>query len=172
MRNQDRTFLKHFFMVLAGLAGLTLVLILLARQMQQALPEREPSAESQAEIQARIEPLGAVHAGETGAAAIAASARTAASAVAGQVAYEGTLDGELIYNHLCGACHGSGAGGAPKLERGAWQPRIAQGADTLVQHAIDGYQGQSGVMPPRGGNPALSDEQVRATVAWMLDNLR
>lgn len=171
MRNQDRTFLKHFSLVIASLAGITLVLVLLARHMQQTLPERAPSAESQAEIQARIAPLGAVHAGETGASAVAA-AKAAASTASGQAAYEGTLNGELIYNHLCGACHGSGAGGAPKLERGAWESRVAQGTDTLIRHAIEGYQGQSGIMPPRGGNPALNDEQVRATVAWMLENLR
>ena len=29
--------------------------------------------------------------------------------------------------------------------------------------------GKTGVMPPKGGNPALSDEQMKATVAWMVE---
>src|SRR3546814_3493562 len=51
-------------------------------------------------------------------------------------------------------------------------PRLAQGKDTLFNHALNGYQGAAEVMPARGGNPALSDEQVRATVTWMIENLK
>ena len=50
--------------------------------------------------------------------------------------------------------------------------RIAQGKDTLHKHAIEGYTGAAGVMPAKGGNPALTDEQVIATVDWMLANLQ
>ena len=50
--------------------------------------------------------------------------------------------------------------------------RIAQGADTLHKHAIEGFQGNAGIMPAKGGNPALTDEQVIATVQWMVDNLQ
>ena len=53
-----------------------------------------------------------------------------------------------------------------------WASRIAQGKDTLHKHAIEGYTGSAGVMPPKGGNPALTDEQVIATVDWMLENLK
>ena len=56
--------------------------------------------------------------------------------------------------------------------KAAWAARIAQGADTLHKHAIEGYTGAAGVMPARGGNPALSDEQVIATVDWMLTQLK
>ncbi|TWG85939.1 hypothetical protein L599_000900000530 [Luteimonas sp. J16] len=65
-----------------------------------------------------------------------------------------------------------GAGGAPTLAAGQWSARIAQGAETLYRHAIEGYTGSAGVMPPKGGNPALTEEQVRASVDWMLDNLK
>jgi cytochrome c5 len=121
---------------------------------------------------ARIRPVGDAYAGSTGAAAQAAAKAAAAAAAAGQVAYEGTLDGAVIYNNLCSACHGSGAGGAPKLEKAAWAARIAQGMDVVNQHAIEGYTGQAGMMPAKGGNPSLSDEQVVATVQWMVDNLK
>ena len=71
-----------------------------------------------------------------------------------------------------GACHTGGVGGAPTLDHGHWDARIAQGTDTLYTHAIEGFTGAAGVMPARGGNPALTDEQMKATVDWMLANLK
>jgi len=53
-----------------------------------------------------------------------------------------------------------------------WTARIAQGMDVLHTHAIEGYQGSAGLMPAKGGNPALTDEQVVATVDWMVENLQ
>jgi cytochrome c5 len=44
--------------------------------------------------------------------------------------------------------------------------------DTLLKHAIEGFTGNAGIMPPKGGNPSLTDEQVQATVQWMVDNLK
>lgn len=171
MRNHDLTFLKHFSMAIALLVVVTLVLILTATRLHQSAP-REPSAVAEQRTLERIRPAGAVYAGETGAAAMAAAAEAARQAAASQVAFGGSTDGEMIYNNACAACHGSGAGGAPKLERAAWNARVAQGMDTLVRHAIDGFQGPAGLMPARGGNPALSDEQVESTVKWMVDHLK
>jgi cytochrome c5 len=64
--------------------------------------------------------------------------------------------------------------GAPKLgDKGAWGSRIAQGAETLIKHAIQGYTGPDGNhMPAKGGNPALTDEQVSNTVKWMVDQAK
>ena len=171
MRNHDLVFLKHFSQVIGILVGITIALILLGlyfNSFQQ--PDPNPVADQQ--TVERIRPVGDAYAGSTGAAAQAAAKAAAAAAAAGQVAYEGTLDGAVIYNNLCGACHTAGAGGAPKLEKAAWSARIAQGMDTLNTHAIQGFQGQSGLMPAKGGNPSLSDEQVVATVQWMVDNLK
>ena len=50
--------------------------------------------------------------------------------------------------------------------------RAAKGAATLHKNAIEGFQGGAGVMPPKGGNPALTDDQVKATVDWMLANIK
>ena len=50
--------------------------------------------------------------------------------------------------------------------------RAAQGADVLYKHAIEGFTGAAGVMPAKGGNPGLTDEQVKATVDWMLANVK
>lgn len=116
----------------------------------------------------RIEPAGAVYAGETGAAAQAAAVAAATEAAKGQVAYGGTLDGREIYGQLCSACHNAGVAGAPMLQKAQWSARLAQGVDTLKLHAIQGIRG----MPARGGNPSLNDEQVNATVDWMIAELK
>ncbi len=77
--------------------------------------------------------------------------------------------GEAVYKQACFACHASGVAGAPKVgDKANWAPRIAQGMDTLNKHAIDGYQGAAGVMPPKGGFSHLSDEQVQAAVDYMV----
>ena len=71
---------------------------------------------------------------------------------------------EAIYTAICAACHTSGAAGAPKLgDAGAWAPRIAQGYDTLLKHAIEGIR----AMPAKGGNPDLDDVEVARAVVYM-----
>jgi cytochrome c5 len=81
------------------------------------------------------------------------------------------MSGEQVYNTVCFACHATGAAGAPKLgDKADWGPRIAQGEDTLVKHAIDGFQGQKGVMPPKGGRVDISDDAVKAAVEFMMSN--
>ena len=73
--------------------------------------------------------------------------------------------GEEVYKGVCSACHSVGLLGSPKFgDKTAWAPRIAQGQDTLVSHAINGIRS----MPARGGNPALSDEEVGNAVAYMV----
>jgi cytochrome c5 len=171
VRTHDQVFLKRFSMIIAALMVLTVVLILAARALYLSAPT-DPNPLAEQRLNERLRPVGAVYAGETGAAAMAAAAEAAAAAAASQVAYDGSLDGGFIYQQLCGVCHTNGVAGAPKMERAAWSERIAKGADTLITHAIEGYQGEAGVMPPHGGNPALSDAQVEASVRWMLDNLK
>jgi cytochrome c5 len=170
VRNHDLVFLKHFSQVIGILVAITIGLILLGLYLNRVDDVENPAAK--AAMIERLQPVGAVYAGSTGAAAQAAAQAAALEAAAGQVAYEGTLDGSVIYGNLCSACHTSGAGGAPKLETAAWTARIAQGVDTLHQHAIEGYTGSAGLMPAKGGNPALTDEQVIATVDWMVANLK
>lgn len=172
MRNYDLDFLKKFSMVIAFLSVVTLGLILLAFHLQKQIPP-EVSTQAIKRTQSRIAPVGAVYAGATGAAQQAAAVMSAAAAAAAQVAYGGTKDGQVIFNNLCTGCHTSGVGGAPTLDKAQWAARLGQGKDTLHQHAIQGYTGpDGGIMPAKGGNPALSDEQVMATVDWMLGQLK
>lgn len=170
MRNYDLEFLKHFSQIIAFLVAVTIGLILLGLYINGQKPAEISEAKA-AQVALAIQPHGAVYAGATGAAAQAAAKKAADEAAKGQVAYEGTLDGSVIYGNLCSGCHTSGAGNAPMLAKAAWGARIAQGKDVLHKHAIEGYN-NVGVMPARGGNPSLSDEQVIATVDWMLANLK
>ena len=124
MRNHDLVFLKHFSQVIGILVGITIALILLGFYINGLKPP-EPNPVKEAAILARIQPAGAVFAGATGAAAQAAAASAAVDAAKGQVAYEGTLDGSVIYAQLCTGCHTAGVALAPMLVKAAWTARIA-----------------------------------------------
>lgn len=79
--------------------------------------------------------------------------------------------GDKVYGIACVACHGAGVAGAPRVGDAAdWSARVAQGAEVLYDHAINGYSGSAGYMPPKGGNPDLSDDEVKAAVDYMVDN--
>ncbi|WP_434730765.1 c-type cytochrome [Xanthomonas arboricola pv. pruni] len=172
MRNYDLEFLKKFSMVIGLLVVITLGLIALAAYLQRAIPD-EVSPTAAKRVQQRIAPAGAVYAGTTGASAQAAAQAAALAKAASQSAYGGSTDGKTIFDNLCTACHTTGVGKAPTLDHAHWDARIAQGKDTLYKHAIEGYTGpDGGIMPPKGGNPALTEEQVRATVDWMLSSLK
>ncbi|UYF99923.1 MULTISPECIES: c-type cytochrome [unclassified Halomonas] len=82
-------------------------------------------------------------------------------AVAGE-----TGEGEAVYDRLCMACHQTGVAGAPiRGESDHWTARLEQDVETLVQHAIDGI----GAMPPRGGNPNLTDDEIRAATHYLIE---
>lgn len=81
----------------------------------------------------------------------------------------GSGKGQQVFSQTCVACHGAGVAGAPKVgDKADWGPRIAQGQQTLYQHALNGFQGKKGVMPPKGGNTALPDADVKAAVDYMV----
>jgi cytochrome c5 len=73
--------------------------------------------------------------------------------------------GKKTFDTVCTACHTAGVAGAPKLgDKAAWAPRVAQGKDTLYQSALHGKK----AMPAKGGNPSLSDADVKAAVDYMV----
>ena len=117
-------------------------------------------------IAERIKPIGQVYTAkdlEGIAGAGAAPAVTASS---------GPRDGETVFKGSCFACHDTGAAGAPKRgDKAAWEPRIAQGIDTLKKHAIEGFTGKSGMMPPRGTCANCSDEEIENAIHYMIDKL-
>jgi cytochrome c5 len=103
-----------------------------------------------------------------------ALAITLAFAAAGQQASAAAKgadlkNGEKIYGATCIACHGSGVLGAPKFgDKAAWTPRLAKGQATLYASAIKGFN----MMPPRGGNAALSDADMKSAVDYMVSKAK
>ncbi|MDO9195612.1 cytochrome c5 family protein [Rhodoferax sp.] len=81
--------------------------------------------------------------------------------------------GKSVFGKTCALCHAAGVAGAPKPgDKADWGPRIAQGMDLLHKHAIEGYTGAKGQMPARGGSTTLTDDEVKAAVAFMVDQSR
>ena len=92
-----------------------------------------------------------------------------APAPAAPAAPENTV-GKSVYGKTCAMCHAAGVAGAPKPgDKADWGPRIAQGKDTLYKHALEGFTGNKGMMPARGGAATLGDDEVKAAVDFMAD---
>ena len=173
LTKSDQSVLRQFSLLIAGLLVLAGVLGAMAYTIYSREP-KETNPEQARQTSAALAPAGAVYAGDTGRAAMAAAQEAAAKAAAAQVAFGGSTDGKTVYEGLCHSCHTAGIAGAPKLgDKTAWAPRIAQGLDTLVKHATEGYHGPDGnFMPPKGGMPSLTDEQVKNTVHWIVDQAK
>lgn len=141
---------------LMGLIGVLVVILLINKAMAAVLSGSHTVDMSDAAIQARIAPIGQVNT-DPGAAVVAAAAPEPATAE--------TVDGAQVYQSTCFACHGTGAAGAPKVgDQAAWADRIAKGMDTLLNHALNGFN----AMPPRGGNPGLGDDAIKAAIEHMV----
>lgn len=162
----DQIFIKRFSLVLVALATFTLIIIAVAATFNSTQQPSENTVRTQAKLD-RLSPVASVYSGDTGRAA-AQAAVEAAAAEAPSVAFDGSLDGQLIYDRACGTCHEVGAAGAPQLVASAWESRLDQGRDILIDHAINGI----GTMPAKGGRSDLSDEQVVASVDYMLDAIQ
>jgi len=162
--SHDRKFFDTFMLVLGILLGITIGLIILARIIagNTSVAHKQEDPVFRQEIAARIAPVAKVAvAGQDNSALAPAEATPAVAAE--------DLPGETVYNQACVACHGAGIAGAPKLgDKAAWGPRIAQGADTLHKHAIEGFQGKAGLMPPKGGRTDLSDQSVINAVDYIV----
>ena len=80
-----------------------------------------------------------------------------------------TRDGAQVFDQSCAACHASGIAGAPKLgDQLQWKTRLAKGAKVLYANALNGVSSSIGVMPAKGGNPSLSETEVKAAVDYIL----
>jgi cytochrome c5 len=78
-------------------------------------------------------------------------------------------DGTELYEVACKACHGLGVAGAPRSgDRAAWGPRVAKGKALLYEHALKGFTGTAGVMPPKGGRTDISDDLIKAAVDHLI----
>jgi len=90
--------------------------------------------------------------------------------VVAEAVSSGNMTGAQVFAQVCKTCHETGLAGAPKAgDKTEWAPRIAEGEATLVKHAIEGFQGKTGAMPPKGGNPDLTDDEVHRAVVYLAD---
>ncbi len=180
----------NFIRTLVGVLGALVVFSIVLMYFSNAIGDDEPTEEEKQAIAERIAPVGQV---EVASAPLPAAASAASEQVpSAQPAESGPTPtlaesapasgadsaspddkGKAVYDGSCFACHTSGLAGAPKLgDKAAWEPRVAQSMKTLVAHAIQGFQGQSGMMPPRGGRDDLADADVKAAVMYMVDQSR
>lgn len=172
MRDHDQQFFDMFILVIGGLMAIAVLLFVFARQVGENTEDRYemnyPLA--QALIDTRIAPVG--HVVMMGSAALKAAEEAAAKAAQAKV--HAPLTGPQVFNAQCHLCHAPpGVGGAPPVGNAdAWDPRIAQGLPTLYQHALNGFQGKAGVMPPKGGRPDFTDDEIEAAVRYMVDQVK
>ena len=164
---RDQKFFDVYSLVIGGLAAVCLVFLVLAMRVTDITQTTflHTSEEYQAAVSERLEPFGDIY--MPGDDLAAAGPQVAEAATPEPVA--ATLTGPQVYNEACIACHGNGIGGAPMIsDSSAWAPRIAQGMDTLRQHAIQGFTGSAGYMPPKGGRLDLSDEEIYGAIEYMV----
>ncbi|RBP49251.1 c-type cytochrome [Arenicella xantha] len=154
----DSTFSRLFIIMILAMTILTITIMVLASLASSGvnakLDERYEQESTQS-IAQRIAPVGTFSA-ETVAAPVAVAAVP--------------LTGEEVYVS-CGACHDSGTLGAPIVSAAGaadWNTRLAQGLDTLYNHAINGINN----MPAKGGNASLSDDEIKAAVDYMLERAK
>ena len=156
MNEEDRQFMSQFAIVVGALVVFAIVMFFIARYLMGVnAPAYGPLIARQQEQQ--LKPVGRVQTGKV--------KQPTAEASGGGTEEDATSMGEQTYTTVCSTCHDSGTAGAPMIsDRGAWQARIAQGKQTLYQHAISGF----GAMPPKGGDPSLSNAQVQAAVDYIV----
>jgi len=147
--------------VLAGFLVPVLGIVLLIQLITGGLRVNpESPGMSEEAIAQRLKPVGEVAIGK-----VERPQQTAVANAAAAGPTKAANTGEQLYNSVCQACHGAGLAGAPKVgDKSAWQPRIAQGINTLYDNSLKGIR----AMPPKGGAMSASDAEVKAAVDYMV----
>jgi cytochrome c5 len=167
---QDTHFINVFSLVIGLLAAFAVGIFAFARIVASHTQDRQVLSELDysKNVAARIRPPSEVAvAGQDNSAIAIKSEGTAQAGSAGAVGVP--KNGTEVFQQTCSACHGAGIAGAPKAgDKAAWASRIAEGKATLYEHALKGYQGTSGVMPPKGGRTDLPDDLIKQGVDYMV----
>ena len=165
---QDVQFINLFSLVIGILVAIAVLIFALARSVaghtQDVDVFNDPTY--QASVQERTAPFGReAIAGQNNAAL-----KIEAPAGAGpSVALPVPANGKDLFEQVCKTCHGPGLVGAPKAgDKTAWVSAIAEGKPLLYQHAVNGFTGTTGTMPPKGGRTDLSDALIKQGVDYML----
>lgn len=167
-QDHDKQFFNTFAIVIGILVLIAIIILWLSNVVARQNVDSRTNQYAQDLVVERIKPVG--EAAVEGAAS--GDGGGGETAVAANGADAGGDDlGKSTYDSACFACHGTGAAGAPMVGDAAdWNARSEQGRETLVKHAIEGYQGEKGFMPPKGGQTQLSDDAVIAALDYMLEN--
>jgi cytochrome c5 len=166
---QDTHFINIFSLVIGILAAIAIGIFVLARNVASHTQDAQVLVEAQylKSVNGRIQPFSHEAVAGQDNAALAIKADTGAAAAGSTAAIP--KDGAAVFQQTCSVCHGGGIAGAPKAgDSAAWAPRIAKGKDALYQHALQGFQGTSGVMPAKGGRVDLPDDLIKAAVDHMV----
>ena len=173
-REQDKIFFRNFSLTLALIAVMMIAFYFIADAAVQSkfgLVTGDTTTVN-TNVAELTKPVGrVVVAGEES--EIVAAEMEVADATAAEGVNGGS--GESVYNGLCVNCHGIAALAAMIPQTGdtaAWGARIDKGIDILYGNAINGYTGELGMMPAKGGNPALSDEEVKAAVDYIISQVK
>ena len=169
--NRDQKFYDMYSLVIGLLALFALFIFVFSMKVSSRTSDiyNAEGEEYRESVEARLKPFGEVFmpGDDLSAAGTEVPPADAAEPVAA------VKSGPQVFNEACNVCHGAGIGGAPTLSDAAnWEARIAQGMDMLVDHAINGYTGDAGYMPPKGGNMSLSDDEVAAAVEFMVGEVQ
>jgi cytochrome c5 len=167
---QDTHFFNVFSMVIGLLMAIAIGIFALARVVASHTQDKQVLAETDylKNVDQRVAPFAQVAvAGQDNTALAIKPEAGAAQATAGAGAMPKT--GTDLFQQTCSACHGAGIAGAPKAgDKAAWGPRIAKGKDVLYQHALQGFTGTTGMMPPKGGRTDAPDDLVKQAVDHMV----
>lgn len=170
-QEKDKAFFRNYSIVLGILTVFIVVFVFAARIVVPSDDELNPRQIEKADK--NTAPVGQVRL-EGEELPATEEVLTAAADTASDVSSEPAAPGKQVYSSLCFSCHGTGLPGIPQLgDKSAWADRIAKGIDVLYTNALNGYIGSSGIpMPAKGGNPALSDEEVKAAVDYMVSSTK
>jgi len=167
---QDTHFFNVFSLVIGLLVTITVLLFAFARIVASRTQDVNVLSEPDyaKNVATRVEPLTREAVAGQDNSAMAIKTETPAAA-AGSAAPAMPKNGTELFDQTCSVCHGQGIAGAPKAgDKAAWAPRIAEGKAVLYQHALNGFQGKTGVMPPKGGRTDAPDDLVRQAVDHMV----
>ena len=170
MSKQDTHFFNVFSLVIGLLVTITVLLFAFARIVASRTQDVNVLSEPDyaKNVATRVEPLTREAVAGQDNSAMAIKTETPAAA-AGSAAPAMPKNGTELFDQTCSVCHGQGIAGAPKAgDKAAWAPRIAEGKAVLYQHALNGFQGKTGVMPPKGGRTDAPDDLVRQAVDHMV----
>jgi len=153
-KNHDKVFFVNFSVVLGILTAIALFIGFVARLL--APHHAEHAGEQAAALAERVKPV-----------TQAITSDEELKKLSADKPARAPMSGDQVVAKVCGACHASGVLNAPKIGDAAeWNKRLGTegGLDGLIAAAINGKN----AMPPRGGDPDLSDDEIKAAVSVLI----